>query len=74
MKERHLQLYLSKTELLVVPASPFIQKQIQLETTQLMSTKLGVLIDDQLTFKVHVALIIWSCGFVLYNIRKIRPV
>ena len=34
---------------------------------------LGVMIDDQLTFKVHVASVAQSCWFVLYNIRKIRP-
>ena len=79
MKERHLQLNLSKTELLVMPASPSIQQNIsiQLESTQLMPTKsarnLGVMIDDQLTFKVHVASVARSCQFTLYNIRKIRP-
>ena len=41
MKERHLQLNLSKTELLVITASPSIQRQIniQLHSTQLLPTK-----------------------------------
>ncbi|XP_071374645.1 uncharacterized protein, partial [Centroberyx affinis] len=79
MKERHLQLNLSKTELLVIPASPSIQQQIsiQLESTELIPTKsarnLGVMIDDQLTFKEHVTSVTRSCRFALYNIRKIRP-
>ena len=79
MKERHLQLNLSKTELIVIPASPSVQPliNIQLGSTQLMPTKsapnLGVIIDDQLTFKVHVASIARSCRYALYNIRKIRP-
>ena len=79
MKERHLQLNLSKTELLVITASPSIQRQIniQLDSNQLLPTKsarnLGVMIDDQLTFKPHVASIARSCRFALYNIRKIRP-
>ena len=79
MKERHLQLNLSKTELIVIPASPSVQPliNIQLGSTQLMPTKsarnLGVMIDDQLTFKVHVASIARSCRYALYNIRKIRP-
>lgn len=34
---------------------------------------LGVMTDDQLTFKVHVASIVWSCRYALYNIRRIRP-
>ena len=34
---------------------------------------LGVMIDDQLTFKVNVASIAQSRRFDLYNIRKIRP-
>ena len=79
MKERHLQLNLSKTELIVIPASLSVQPQIniQLGSSQLMPTKsarnLGVMIDDQLTFKVHVASIARSCRYALYNIRKIRP-
>ena len=78
-KKPHLQLNFSKTELLVIPASPSIQQEIniQLESTQLKPTKsarnLGVMIDDQLTFKAHVASVARSCRFVLYNIRKIRP-
>lgn len=79
MKERHLQLNLSKTELIVVSACPSIQTQIgvMLESNLLVPTNsarnLGVMIDDQLTFKVHVASIARSCRYALYNIRRIRP-
>ncbi len=34
---------------------------------------LGVIFDDQLTFKDHIAKIAQSCRFALHNIRKIRP-
>ncbi|XP_072222428.1 uncharacterized protein [Leuresthes tenuis] len=34
---------------------------------------LGVMIDDQLTFKDHVTSVARSCRFALLNIRKIRP-
>ncbi len=35
--------------------------------------KLGVIFDDQLTFKEHIAKTARSCRFALQNIRKIRP-
>ncbi len=34
---------------------------------------LGVIFDDQLTFKEHIAKTARSCRFALHNIRKIRP-
>ncbi len=34
---------------------------------------LGVIVDDQLTFKDHIAKTARSCRFALHNIRKIRP-
>ncbi len=34
---------------------------------------LGVIFDDQLTFKKHIAKTARSCRFALHNIRKIRP-
>ncbi len=34
---------------------------------------LGVIFDDQLTFKEHIATTARSCRFALHNIRKIRP-
>ncbi len=33
----------------------------------------GVIFDDQLTFKEHIAKIARSCRFALHNLRKIRP-
>ncbi len=38
-----------------------------------ISWNLGVIFDDQLTFKEHIAKNARSCRFVLHNIRKIRP-
>ncbi len=79
MKEHHLQLNLAKTELLVLPATPTLQHDF---TTQLGSStitpsasvrNLGVIFDDQLIFKEHIAKTARSCRFVLHNIRKIRP-
>ncbi len=79
MKEHHLQLNLAKTELLVVPATPSLQHDfsIQLGTSIITPStsvrNLGVIFDDQLTFKEHIAKTARSCRFALHNIRKIRP-
>uniref|UniRef100_A0A8C6K7T1 Reverse transcriptase domain-containing protein n=1 Tax=Nothobranchius furzeri TaxID=105023 RepID=A0A8C6K7T1_NOTFU len=75
----HLQLNLSKTDLLVIPAKPSIQHNISIQNDFLSLTpskavrNLGVVIDEHLTFKDHVASVARSCRFALYNIRKIRP-
>ncbi len=79
MKEHHLQLNLAKTELLVFPATPTHEHDltIQLGSSTITSStsvrKLGVIFDDQLTFKEHIAKTARSCRFALHNIRKIRP-
>ncbi len=76
MKEHHLQLNLAKTELLVVPATPTLQHDfsIQLGTSIITPStsvrNLGVIFDDQLTFKEHIAKTARSCRFALHNIRK----
>ncbi len=77
-KEHHLQLNLAKTELLVVHATPTLQHDfsIQLGTSIITPStsvrNLGVIFDDQLTFKEHIAKTARSCMFALHNIRKIR--
>uniref|UniRef100_A0A8C6PGM9 Reverse transcriptase domain-containing protein n=1 Tax=Nothobranchius furzeri TaxID=105023 RepID=A0A8C6PGM9_NOTFU len=79
MKSHHLQLNLSKTELLVIPAKPSMQHNISIQNDFLSLApskavqNLGVVIDEHLTFKDHVASVARSCRFALYNIRKIRP-
>ncbi len=79
MKEHHLQLNLAKTELLVFPATPTLQHDftIQLGSSTITPSSsvrnLGVISDDQLTFKDHSAKTARSCMFALHNIRKIRP-
>ncbi len=79
MKEHYLQLNLAKTELLVVPATPTLKHDfsIQLGTSIITPStsvrNLGVIFDDQLTFKEHIAKTARSCRFALHNIRKIRP-
>ncbi len=79
MKEHHLQLNLAKTELLVFPATPTLQHNftIQLGSSTITPSasirNLGVVFDDQLTFKEHIAKTARSCRFALHNIRKIRP-
>ncbi len=79
MKEHHLQLNLAKTELLVFPATPTLHHDftIQIDSstiTQSASVRNhGVIFDDQLTFKDHIAKTARSCQFALHNIRKIRP-
>ncbi len=79
MKEHHLQLNLTKTELLVFPATPTLQHDftIQLGSSTITPSasvrNLGVVFDDQLTFKDHIAKTARSCRFALHNIREIRP-
>ncbi len=79
MKEHHLQLNLAKTELLVFPATPTLQHDftIQLSSSTITPSSsvrnLGVISDDQLTFKDHIAKTARSCMFTLHNSRKIRP-
>ncbi len=79
MKEHHLQLNLAKTELLVFPATPTLQHDftIQLGSSTITPSasvrNLGVIFDDQLTFKEHIAKTARSCRFALHNIRKIGP-
>ncbi len=69
----------AKTELLVFPATPTLQHDftIQLGSSTITPSSsvrnLGVLFDDQLTFKDHIIKIAQSCRFALHNIRKIRP-
>ncbi len=79
MKEHHLQLNLAKTELLVFPATPTLQHDLSIQLGKSIITpstsvrNLGVIFDDQLTFKEHIAKTARSCRFALHNIRKIRP-
>ncbi len=42
-------------------------------TQSAFGQNLGVIIDDQLTFKEHIAKTARSCRFALHNIWKIRP-
>ncbi len=78
MKE-HLQLNLAKTELLVFPTTLTLQYDftIQLGSSTITPSSsvrnLGVIFDEQLTFKEHIAKTARSCRFALDNIRKIRP-
>ncbi len=69
----------SMTELLLFPATPTVQHDftIQLDPSTITPSSsvrnLGVIFDDQLTFKEHIAKTAGSCRFALHNIRKIRP-
>ncbi len=79
MKEHQLQLNLTKTALLVFPATPTLQHvfTIQLGSSTITPSasvrNLGVIFDDQLTFREHIVKTARSCRFALHNIRKIRP-
>ncbi|KAK2899414.1 hypothetical protein Q8A73_012543 [Channa argus] len=61
MSERHLQLNLSKTEVLVFPARTLMKHNIRINigSTVIVPTNsaknLGVIIDDQLSFKDHIS-------------------
>ncbi len=67
------------TELLVFPATPALQHDftIQLGSSTIAPSStvrnLGVIFDDQLTFKEHIPQTARSSRFALHNIRKIRP-
>ncbi len=64
---------------LVFPATPTLQHDftIQLGSSTITPSasvrNLGVIFDDQLTFKEHIAKTARSFRFALHNIRKIRP-
>ncbi len=79
MKEHHLQLNLAKTELLVFSATPNLQHEFisQLGTSIISPStsvrNFGVIFEEQLTFKEHIANTVRSCRFALHNIRNIRP-
>ncbi len=79
MKENHLKLNLAKTELLVFPATPTLLHDFSIQlgsstiTPSASVRNFGVIFDDQLTFKEHIAKTARSCRFALHNIRKIRP-
>ncbi len=61
MKEHHLQLNLANTELHVFPATPNLQHDFTIQlglstiTPSALVRNLGVIFDDQLTFKEHIA-------------------
>ncbi len=76
ISEHHLQLNLAKTELLVLPVFSNSTARLHHPATITPSASvrnLGVIFDDQLTFKEHIAKTARSCRFALHNIRKIRP-
>ncbi len=55
----------------VVPGQvPLVSSTI---TPSALVRNLGVIFDDQLTFKEHIAKTARSCRFTLHNIRKTRP-
>ncbi len=70
---------------LVLPATPTLQHDftIQLGSSTITPSSypirsypirnLGVIFDDQLTFKDHITKTARSCRFALHNLRKIRP-
>ncbi len=78
MKEHHLQLNLAKTELFVLPTTLTLQHDFTMQLGSLRTSpsslvrNLGVIFDDQLTFKDHIAKNTRSCMFALHNIRKIK--
>ncbi len=81
MKVHHLQLNLCKDWAFCLPCHFNITLQhdftIQLGSSTITPSasvrNLGVIFDDQLTLKEHIAKTARSCRFALHNIRKIRP-
>ncbi len=66
-------------ELLVSPATLTLQHDLTIQlgsskiTTSSSVRNLGIIFDDQWTFKDHIAKTARSCRYALHNIRKIRP-
>ncbi|KAI2653843.1 putative RNA-directed DNA polymerase from transposon BS [Labeo rohita] len=73
MKEHHLQLNLAKTDTPTLQHDFTIHLGSSTITPSSSARNLGVIFDDQLTFKDHIAKTARSCRFALHNIRKIRP-
>ncbi|KAJ8364931.1 hypothetical protein SKAU_G00137620 [Synaphobranchus kaupii] len=79
MATHHLKLNLDKTELLFMPykTSPLHDLSIIVDGTVVTASRsarnLGVVLDNRLDFKEHIRATAWSCRFLLYNIRRIRP-
>ncbi|KAJ8358777.1 hypothetical protein SKAU_G00153020 [Synaphobranchus kaupii] len=57
--------------------SPLVDLSITIDGTMVTASRsarnLGVVLEDQLDFKEHIRATAWSCRFLLYNIRRIRP-
>ncbi len=79
MKEHHLQLNLAKTELLVFPSTPTLQHDFTIQlgssTITLSSSvrNLGVIFNDQLTFKDHIAKLLDLTGLHFTTSERSGP-
>ncbi|KAI4888278.1 hypothetical protein NFI96_012149 [Prochilodus magdalenae] len=79
MTAHHLKINPSKTELLFITntTGPYRDLTISFGNSLITPTEdagiLGVILDGQLSFSAHIANLTWSCRFLLYNIRRIRP-
>lgn len=74
MRDNYFQLKLSKTQPIVCPDHyRCVCGLIPPLAPLTFSRNFGVMVDDQLTFKVHIASFVQSCQFSFYNIRRIRP-
>lgn len=81
MKKHHLQLNLSKSKFLVIPAQNSIWHNISINSgsaTVAPTKNLGghkrtcVMVDGCLPFSNHITLVAKSCCFAMFNIKKIR--
>ena len=79
MSAHHLKINLEKTELLFLPGkgSPTHDLTINFDNSVLTPTQtarnLGVTLDSQLSLTANITVATRSCRFMLYNIRRIRP-
>ena len=79
MSAHHLKINLDKTELLFLPgkASPTQDLTINFDNSVLTHThtarNLGVTLDSQLSLTANITATTRSCRFMLYNIKRIRP-
>ena len=79
MTAHHLKINLDKTELLFLPGkdSPIHDLTFNFDNSVLTPTEtarnLGVTLDSQLSLTANITATTRSCRFMLYNIRRIRP-
>ena len=80
MSEHHLKLNLDKTEFMFLLGKGCLHTNlaVTIDTAVVTSTwtarNLDVTLADRMSFSANITSVTRSCRFLLYNIRRIRPV